>query len=168
MSARTASEFLTRADELMQQRGAQYDKPAGERSMSRTVAAFNAIAGRDLTEAEGWLLLQTLKDVRQWQSPEFHRDSVAYAALKAEALAAARNENNGAWDGLGHPPVNSRVAYAILFGEQIVRGKGLVLTAKTSDLRPLEHNIRIRDDETLAEYNVRTCDCYPIKRKATK
>ena len=57
--------------------------------MGKCVAAFNAITGRDLTEAEGWLLLQVLKDVRQWQRPGFHEDSaedcIAYAALKAEA-----------------------------------------------------------------------------------
>lgn len=60
--------------------------------MGATVTAFNAITGRDLSEAEGWLLLQTLKDVRQWQNPsKYHHDSaldgVAYSALKAEALS---------------------------------------------------------------------------------
>ena len=78
----------------MEQRAAQYDQPGGERSMGRTVEAFNAITGRTgeraLSEADGWLLMQVLKDVRQWQSPAFHRDSaedgVAYSALKAEAL----------------------------------------------------------------------------------
>ena len=31
---------------------ATYDKPDGERSMGKTVAAFNAVTGRDLSEAE--------------------------------------------------------------------------------------------------------------------
>lgn len=75
---------------LMAQRGQQYDRPEGERSMGRAVAAFNAITGHALSESEGWLLLQVLKDVRQFQNPgQPHRDSledcVAYAALKAEA-----------------------------------------------------------------------------------
>ena len=87
----TAPGFLRRAAEIMEERGKQYDKPGGERSMSRTVQAFNAITGKDLTESEGWLLLQVLKDVRQWQRPAFHPDSaddgVAYSALKSEALA---------------------------------------------------------------------------------
>jgi hypothetical protein len=87
----SASGFLRRADQIMEERGKTYDAPAGERSMARTVQAFNAITGNDLTEAEGWLLMQLLKDVRQWQRPAFHQDSaddgVAYAALKAEALA---------------------------------------------------------------------------------
>ena len=87
----TAVEFLTKAGNLLIERAAQYDQPGGERSMGKTVDAFNAITGRTLSEAEGWLLLQLLKDVRQWQTPDkLHRDSaedcVSYAALKAEAL----------------------------------------------------------------------------------
>lgn len=88
-----AHEFLGKAQALMLERGKQYDKPEGERSMATTVLAFNAITGQLLTEAEGWLLLQILKDVRQWQNPAYHADSaedgVAYSALKAEALARA-------------------------------------------------------------------------------
>ena len=87
----TAPEILHKAAAIMEERGRQYDKPEGERSMGATVTAFNAITGHHLTEAEGWLLLQLLKDVRQWQRPGYHQDSaedcVAYAALKAEALA---------------------------------------------------------------------------------
>ena len=86
-----APELLRRAAEIMDERGKQYDKPDGERSMGRAVAAFNAITGRELTESEGWLLLQVLKDVRQWQNPnKAHQDSledcIAYAALKAESM----------------------------------------------------------------------------------
>lgn len=87
----TAPEFLNRAATIMEERAKQYDKPGGERSMGKTVAAFNAITGHQLSEAEGWLLLETLKNVRLWQKPGFHQDSaddgVAYAALKAEAKA---------------------------------------------------------------------------------
>lgn len=87
---KTAPEFCRRAAELMAERGATYDCEQ-ERSMFKTVEAFNTITGRNLTEAEGWLFMQILKDVRQWQSPKYHRDSaedgVAYSALKAEALA---------------------------------------------------------------------------------
>ena len=87
----TAVQFLNGAATIMKERGKQYDTAAGERSMGKTVAAFNIITGQEITEAEGWLLMQLLKDVRQWTSPEYHQDSaedcVAYAALKAEALA---------------------------------------------------------------------------------
>lgn len=91
--AQTAPEFLDQAARHMRERAATYDKPQGERSMGNTVAAFNLITGHALTEAEGWLLMQILKDVRQFSNLAFHRDSaedcVAYAALKAEALVNA-------------------------------------------------------------------------------
>lgn len=85
----TAVDYLNRAAAIMEERGRQYDQPGGERSMGKCVLAFNTITGHELTEAEGWLLLQILKDVRQWQRQGFHKDSaddcIAYAALKAEA-----------------------------------------------------------------------------------
>lgn len=62
--------------------------------MGKTVTAFNAITGRDLSEAEGWLLMLILKQVRQWQTPNYHKDSaedaVSYSALLAEALERAQ------------------------------------------------------------------------------
>lgn len=89
----TAPAFLQSAINTLTQRGKDYDKPEGERSAAAVAVAFNAITGRNLTEAEVWLVLQLVKDVRQWQNPDrYHADSaldcVAYAALKAEALAA--------------------------------------------------------------------------------
>ena len=91
----TASQINDQAMEHIRDRASTYDQPQGERSMGKTVIAFNAITGRDLTESEGWLMLQVLKDVRQWQNPnEYHQDSgedcIAYAALKAESLAGGR------------------------------------------------------------------------------
>ena len=84
-----APELLGRAARHMHDRASTYDKPEGERSMGRAVQAFNAITGHSLTEAEGWLLLQVLKDVRLFTRSEYHADSaedcIAYAALKAEA-----------------------------------------------------------------------------------
>jgi hypothetical protein len=98
-----STEFLQAAIDVQAERGVAYDKPSGERSMGATVTAFNAITGRDLSEAEGWLLLQTLKDVRQWQNPsKYHHDSaldgVAYSALKAEALSEEKQQDHG-WCG---------------------------------------------------------------------
>ena len=131
----------------MRDRAATYDQPGGERSMGRTVEAFNIITGREgcdelvgralqmvrehlhwmhttifspaaglqtvkrleglaqmldaslsqgkarsITESEGWLLMQILKDVRDRQREKPHRDSledgIAYSALKAEARLA--------------------------------------------------------------------------------
>lgn len=88
-----AGYLLTVAAKHMRDRAATYDAPGGERSMGKAVAAFNAITGRNLSEPEGWLLMQVLKDVRLFQRPGYHADSaedcIAYAALKAEAKARA-------------------------------------------------------------------------------
>ncbi|SIR95277.1 hypothetical protein [Pseudomonas putida] len=65
--------FLQAAIDVQVERGKQYDAPGGERSMGRTVQAFNAINGRALTEAEGWLMLQVLKDVRQGRTRQISR-----------------------------------------------------------------------------------------------
>lgn len=85
-----AQHFLKKAQDLMEERGKTYDSPSGERSMGKAIIAFNTITGHNLTESDGWLLQQVLKDVRQWSKSEYHQDSaedcIAYAALKAEAL----------------------------------------------------------------------------------
>ena len=89
----TSEYFLQRAIDLQQERGKEYDN-GQERSMGRVVEAFNIITGKQLSESEGWLFMQVLKDVRQWTKPEYHKDSaedcVSYAALKAEALASGK------------------------------------------------------------------------------
>lgn len=87
----TAPDLLDAAANHMRDRAATYDKPEGERSMLQTVAIFNQFHGTALTEAQGWHLMQILKDVRMFANPEQpHRDSVedcvAYAALKGEAF----------------------------------------------------------------------------------
>ncbi len=88
---KSAPEFLQSALSTLTQRGKDYDKPEGERSAAAVAVAFNAITGKHITDAEVYLVLQLVKDVRQWQCADFHADSaldcVAYAALKAEALA---------------------------------------------------------------------------------
>lgn len=85
-----ATDFLAQAAALQEERGKNYDQSGGERSADRIAAAFTAITGKEITPAEVYLLLQILKDVRQWSAPAYHHDSaldcVSYAALKAEAL----------------------------------------------------------------------------------
>lgn len=89
MDSNNAIELLAAAAGHMRDRAATYDKPQGERSMGKAVAAFNVLTDNMLTESEGWLLLQLLKDARERQRDKPHRDSledcIAYAALKAEA-----------------------------------------------------------------------------------
>lgn len=86
-----ATQLLNRAAEIMKQRADEYDQPTGERSMEKTVAAFNAITGRDLTEREGWEFMLVLKQVRLFQTDRHHQDSaedaISYAALLAECSA---------------------------------------------------------------------------------
>lgn len=92
----TAPSLLGRAQTLMEQRGKQYDQPAGERSMAAAVDAFNAITRKQLTESDGWLLLALLKMVRDNQRKAPHRDSiedlVAYAALYGESRLGGAEE----------------------------------------------------------------------------
>lgn len=89
-----AAELLGRAARHLHDRASTYDKPEGERSMGRTVAAFNAITGRDLTESEGWLFMAVLKQARLFARSDYHSDSaedgIAYLALLAEARGAGR------------------------------------------------------------------------------
>lgn len=111
MNKITAPQLLETAAKHMAERAKTYDKPEGERSMGKTVQAFNVITGRDLTESEGWLLMQILKDVRLFQRPGYHADSaedcIAYAALKAESKAQEIDEPKSVWDiKCDHPKVN--------------------------------------------------------------
>ncbi len=86
-----AIHLLDAAAGHMRDRAATYDKPEGERSMAQTVTIFNQFHGASITEAQGWHLMQILKDVRLFAREGYHGDSaedcVAYAALKAEAKA---------------------------------------------------------------------------------
>lgn len=115
----------------LQERGKTYDKSspaakanfakAEERNMGGTVAAFNAITGKDLTEAEGWMFMQLLKMRRQATSATFHRDSmedqVAYSLLEAECRhmqdtqAQAEKLQSGAQVSLGLEPHRREASY---------------------------------------------------------
>ena len=89
----SACDYIDQAEQTLNQRGKDYDKPQGERSMASIVQIFNVITKRDLTEVEGWTFMQCLKLVRAHTGDKLHEDSIldmiAYSALKAEA------SNNG-------------------------------------------------------------------------
>lgn len=95
----TALGLLGTARDIQKQRADDYDQPGGERSMDATVKAFNIITRRDgeraVSESEGWLLMQVLKDVRDRSTKWAHRDSlldcVSYASLKGEARLKETN-----------------------------------------------------------------------------
>ncbi len=93
-----ATEILENASQHMRDRAATYDKPDGERSMAKAVAAFNTITGQDLSTAEGWEFMAVLKQVRAFQNPDKpHRDSLedlaAYSALLGEEMLSAVKED---------------------------------------------------------------------------
>lgn len=99
---KTAIMFLKKAEQLMLERGKQYNsKSKKERSFAAVATAFTAITNKPITAAEVCLMLQILKNVRQWGEDRFHSDSaednVAYAALLAEELFKQyeeQDENN--------------------------------------------------------------------------
>lgn len=88
---KTSIAFLQKAIELQAERGNEYEgKGKQERSFNKISIAFNAITDKNITPAEVALLLQILKDTRQFSANRFHsdsiEDSVSYASLKAELL----------------------------------------------------------------------------------
>lgn len=83
-----AHEFLERGVKHMRDRAVQRDSDAGERSMARAVAAFNAQEGTNLTEAQGWRFMIQLKYARAVNGvfvADDYEDMAAYAGLAAEA-----------------------------------------------------------------------------------
>lgn len=84
----TAQTILRKAADLIEERAKQRDQPNGEKSMAKTVQAFNAIYGTSLTEVQGWHFMELLKMTRSAYGvyvEDDYLDKVAYAALAAEA-----------------------------------------------------------------------------------
>lgn len=96
-----ANQILTQAAATVAQRGTERDQADGERSMRRTVLAFNALTGRDLSEVEGWLFMVALKAARATAGGhklDDYLDGAAYFALAGECAEA---DNSPAPVGLG-------------------------------------------------------------------
>lgn len=89
-NSKTAPEILQRAAQHMQDRAAARDQPGGERSMRRTVDAFNALTGRTLSERDGWLFMAVLKAARATATPTGRKDDyvdgAAYFCLAGESV----------------------------------------------------------------------------------
>ena len=85
-----AAETLRAAAAHIENRAVARDTPAGERSMARTVRAFNALTGHDVSERDGWLFMVVLKAARACNTATGQRDDyedlAAYAALAGETL----------------------------------------------------------------------------------
>ena len=83
-----AHEFLERGVSHMRDRAVQRDSEAGERSMARAVAAFNAQEGTNLTEAQGWRFMIQLKYAQAVNGvfvADDYEDGAAYFGLAGEA-----------------------------------------------------------------------------------
>lgn len=123
-----APEILTRSAEIMAERAKQYDSPQGERSMGKAVAAFNAITGQSLSEANGWLLMALLKMVRDNTTTEPHADSindlVAYGALYGEARLASMDQPESDWIewGGGDCPVPDGTTIIVRYRDKLESG----------------------------------------------
>ena len=89
----SAADFLKKGIQHMGDRATTYDNPEGERSMGKTVAAFNIITGHNLTEEQGWLMMGILKMVRSQQGnykADNYEDEASYAGLRGECAARTR------------------------------------------------------------------------------
>jgi len=89
-----APEILKQAEQEQQDRADTYDRH-GERSIPRTVDAFNAITGKDLTYEHGWLFMTILKAVRSQQGnyrEDNYVDGASYFALMGEQAAEDRDK----------------------------------------------------------------------------
>ncbi len=88
-----APDLLLEAADTLKERATQRDAAAqGERSMKRTIDAFNALTGKGLTEAEGWEFMVLLKLVRGRQGAfrkDDYVDGAAYCALLGECESKA-------------------------------------------------------------------------------
>ena len=89
----TANHFLEAAKGHLGARATTYDKPTGERSMERTIKVFAALTDIQLTEEQGWIFMEALKQVRSLQGKfkaDNYEDLAGYAALRGEAAARSR------------------------------------------------------------------------------
>ena len=91
-----APKILGRAAQHMEDRAALRDAD-GERSMGKTVLAFNAIYDTTLSEEMGWQFMVLLKVVRGAQGQlctDDYEDEAAYSALAGEAAAKERGNTD--------------------------------------------------------------------------
>ncbi len=89
----TAADFLRAGIKHMDARGVTHDAPNGERSMLKTVSAFNIICDQDLSEEEGWMFMGLLKKVRSVQgrfNKDNYEDGASYEGLRGECASRDR------------------------------------------------------------------------------
>ena len=93
-----ATHMLKSAAKAIQDRAQQRDMQDGERSMRRTVEAFNALTNRAISEHEGWLFMVCLKMARATAGsfqPDDYVDGAAYFALAGDCEANTPQQPRG-------------------------------------------------------------------------
>lgn len=85
---RTAHGWLAEAARLIDERGKQRDRPDGERSMPLATPIFEAITGKAMTPADGWLFMLSVKlaRLRVKIDEDSIADAMAFFALWAEEV----------------------------------------------------------------------------------
>lgn len=80
------AQILRTAVNVIEARGSLRDS-GQERSMARTVAAFNALTGHTLSEVDGWTFMVVLKLAREQSGHDADNwvDAAGYIALAGEA-----------------------------------------------------------------------------------
>lgn len=92
-----AVDILNEAAATIGNRAAERDTPQ-ERSMRRTVEAFNALTGHKLTERDGWLFMVVLKAARATAGRhklDDYLDGAAYMALAGECAETTEGASGG-------------------------------------------------------------------------
>lgn len=85
-----AGHFLRAAADHLENRASQRDCEDGERSMAKTVNAFNAMFNKNITEVQGWQFMELLKMARSTNGSfvlDDFEDGAAYCALAGEAAS---------------------------------------------------------------------------------
>lgn len=86
IGAPSAPELLRRAAGIIEERAAKRDQD-GERSMAKTVAAFNDLTGNKLSVTDGWVFMAIVKLARSQHGLDLDNfvDGAAFIALAGES-----------------------------------------------------------------------------------
>jgi len=96
-----AQDFLEQAAYGIVAQGRVRDQPGGERSMARTVEAFNVLTGNLISERDGWLFMAVLNAARATagaHSPGDYQKGSAYFALAGECAARKEASKKGGFN----------------------------------------------------------------------
>lgn len=85
-----ATEVLEECSRILAERGAQRDKPNGERAMPLCIELFRLRTGLELSEQQGYIFMECVKQAREANGTGFNPDDIVdqinYLALRLESL----------------------------------------------------------------------------------